>query len=85
MDFYGVTNISLRYKGSLQCGKQYCDFVVWTQQGILVERIEEDTNFIEGLFRKLTKFYVDHVLPEIMTRLVVGIDEPNNACSDYRM
>jgi len=59
------------------------DFVEWTQQGILVERIEEDTNFTEGLFRKLTTFYVDHVhvLPEIMTCMVVGIDEPNNACS----
>ena len=61
------------------CGKQYCDFVVWTPQGILVERIVEDTNFTEGLFRKLTKFYVDYMLPEIMTRMVVGIDEPSNA------
>jgi len=58
------------------CDKQYCNFVVWTQQGI-----EEDTNFKEGLFRKLTKFYVDHMLPEIMTHMVVGIDEPINACS----
>ena len=31
------------------CGKQYCDFTVWTPHGILVHRIEEDTNFTEGL------------------------------------
>ena len=31
------------------------------------------------MFRKLTKFYVEHMLPEILTHTVVGTDEPNNA------
>ena len=49
------------------CRKEYCDFVVWTPQGILIERIRENTNFTESLIRKLTKFYVEHMLPEVLT------------------
>ena len=63
------------------CSKQYCDFVVWKPQGISVKRIKEDTNSKESLLRKLTSFYVDNMLPEIMTQMVVGIDEPSNVCS----
>jgi len=39
--------------------------VVWTPQGILIERIEINSNFTESLIRKLTKFYVEQMLPEI--------------------
>ena len=46
------------------CRKEYCDFVAWTPQGILIERIKDNTNFTESLIRKLTKFYVEHMLPE---------------------
>ncbi|XP_065914471.1 uncharacterized protein [Dysidea avara] len=49
--------------------KQYCDFVVWTPKGILIERMEVNSNFTESLIKKLTKFYV-----EIVTR------NPNSQC-----
>ena len=55
--------------------KQYCDFVVWTPEGILIERMEVNSNFTESLIRKLTKFYVEIMLPEILTRNVLDASE----------
>ena len=73
------------------CQKRYCDFIVWTPKGMLVERIEEDPNFTESLVRKLTTFYVAHMLPEILTRTVTdnsrlpktSAHSVTAACSDH--
>ena len=59
------------------CGEEFCDFVVWTPKKTFVQRIHKDFPFIEKLQRKLTTFYVDHMLPELMTHL---IQEPPSDC-----
>ena len=65
MDYSEIISILHKCKGSLQFVKK---IIVWTPKGILIERIYEDTNFTEKVVRKLTKFYVEHMLPEILTR-----------------
>jgi len=47
-------------------GKEYCDFVVWTPEGIVTDRVYQDFNFTEKLLRKLTTFYVDFMIPAIV-------------------
>ena len=48
--------------------KDFCDFVIWTPKCLIVERIYRDINLWEKMEKKLTEFFVQHVLPEIMTR-----------------
>ena len=50
------------------CEKDFCDFVVWTPKGIFIQRIFMDSAFRERLIKKLTTFYVEQFLPELMTR-----------------
>lgn len=52
----------------LLCDKEYCDFVVWTTKGMLTERIYIDVRFTEKLLNKLTQFYVENLLPFIITQ-----------------
>ncbi len=55
-------------QGQLEvCERNYCDFIVWTPNGLYIERIYKDVKFIERLFQKLTKFFVEQFLPELMT------------------
>ena len=46
--------------------KQYCDLVVWTSGGIVIERVFEDANFTEKLITKLTAFYVSNIIPQLI-------------------
>ena len=64
------------------CDREFCDFVVWTPQKTIVQRIYKDFAFIDKLFRKLTSFYVEHVLPELLTR---HIQEPRSCESDTHL
>ena len=50
----------------LLCEKQHCDFVVWTTEGLLTERVYIDVRFTEKLEKKLTNFYVEKLLPTIL-------------------
>ena len=47
--------------------RQYCDLVVWTTQGITMERVLPDVNFTEKLLTKLTTFYVNNIIQELVT------------------
>ena len=50
-------------------GVPWCDFVVWTKAGIFIERITLDNHLWSNIMLpKLTQFYVDHVVPEILLR-----------------
>ena len=49
------------------CEKDFCDFVVWTPKGIFIQRIFMDSAFRERLIKKLTTFYVEQFLPQLMT------------------
>ena len=51
----------------LLCEKQFCDFVVWTTKGLILKRVYIDVHFTEKLSKKLTYFYVEKLLPEILT------------------
>ena len=47
--------------------REFCDFVVWTPKGLIIERIYQDFKFWEELEKKLTTYFVENILPEIMT------------------
>ena len=55
-------------QGQLQITKRkYCLFVVWTPKGTKIEKIERDEAFWKAnMQEKLTKFYFDCLLPEII-------------------
>ena len=48
------------------CDKDYCDFIIWTTQGIYVERIVRDREFFESIKPALEKFFQFAVLPRIL-------------------
>lgn len=58
----------------LLCDKQFCDFVVWTTEGLIMERVYINIRFTEKLTKKLTDFYVEKLLPEILTHRYTGDD-----------
>ena len=47
-------------------GRKWCDFIVYTNKGISIERIPFDENFWEDLCSKLLEFYNCCVAPEIV-------------------
>ena len=44
----------------------YCDFICWTPQGFHVERIERAEHVFDEMLPKLTNFFVQVILPEIL-------------------
>ena len=47
-------------------GLKWCDFVVFFQKGLIVQRIKFDEPFWKSMITKLTNFYQQHVMPEAM-------------------
>ena len=53
--------------GMAICGMPWCDFVIWTPQGICIERVKYDHEFWQtDLLPQLVKFYHDWMLPQII-------------------
>lgn len=51
----------------MQCtGLKYCDFVVYTEEDIHIERIEHDPSFLESNLTKAEQFFTSHILPELL-------------------
>ena len=48
------------------CDTRYCDFVVWTEQNIVVERIEADKDFFQHTIDNVEHFFKYGILPEII-------------------
>lgn len=47
--------------------KNHCLFALWTPKGLKIERIEKDEEFwAKVMEQKLTDFYFDCLLPEIL-------------------
>ena len=46
------------------CDVNFCDFVIWSPQGIAIERISRDRKFWDSLYPKLEAFYKETLLPE---------------------
>ena len=62
--------------------KAYCDFVVWTPKGQVVQRLYPNVNFTEKLQQKLTSFYVKNFLPGLLKHLKVPGVFPDSDVSD---
>ncbi len=47
------------------CSRKWCDFVIYTNKGISVQRIKFDESFWKDMLLKLKSFYVTSVLPKL--------------------
>ncbi|XP_030253461.1 uncharacterized protein LOC115569598 [Sparus aurata] len=50
------------------CGVSYCDFVLWTKEKFIVQRILRNEEFLQEALPKAHKFFISSVLPELLTR-----------------
>ena len=48
------------------CKLAYCDFVMWTNKDLAVERISADEHFFRSRLDNLQHFFVYGIMPEIM-------------------
>ena len=46
---------------------EWCDFVVFSNDTVLVDRIVADHDYWTDLLEKLEQFYVQHVIPELLS------------------
>ena len=46
---------------------EWCDFIVYSNGQIVVDRILADINYWDHLSEKLHDFHVQHVIPEILS------------------
>ncbi|WAR15484.1 hypothetical protein MAR_005589 [Mya arenaria] len=65
---------TLRYNTQVQfqmyvCGKSFCDFVVYTHKGIVIETIPYNPDFVNELISKCTQIAINDLLPEIIQRI----------------
>lgn len=56
------------------CKVQYCDFICWTTQGIFIERIFQDENYLSERIPALKNFFCNYILPEILTQKLLEIE-----------
>ena len=47
-----------------------CDFVVYTEKDIFITKIEKDSAFIDSMVVKSTKFFFNHLMPELLSRQI---------------
>ena len=60
-------NTLLQVQAQLLCtDSKYCDFIVYTNQDIHVERIELDQSFIDENLPKVKTLFRNGVLPELL-------------------
>ncbi|KAJ8290530.1 hypothetical protein GJAV_G00014080, partial [Gymnothorax javanicus] len=50
------------------CNVQYCDFVVWTTQEMVVNRIRRDEQLLQNALPKAKQCFMSCILPELLTR-----------------
>ena len=48
--------------------KKYCDFVVYTNQGIHCQTVLFDQEFVYKLIVKCTAFCLNHIVPEVIVQ-----------------
>jgi len=76
-------NTSHHYYYQVQCqlfvsGLDYCDFIIWTPQGLYVERILPDVEFWVVAVAKATTFFNKCVLPEIVGKFYTRPSLPSS-------
>lgn len=52
----------------LVCGREYCDFVVWTTRDIFHHRIYRDIEFCTSMLARSERFFREALLPEMCFR-----------------
>ena len=63
----------------LICNKQYCDFVVWNQNNVLIERIFKDQELCNEIIEKAVKFHETCVMPEMVFKYFTKSEGVNDA------
>ena len=48
-------------------GVEWCDFVVYSNEEIVIDRILANVDYWDHLSEKLEEFYVQHVIPEVLS------------------
>ena len=48
------------------CNAKFCDFVVWNEKDLFVQRILPDDSFVLSAFEKATEFFKVGILPELV-------------------
>ena len=48
------------------CDVEFCDFVIWRSDELVVNRIKRDDSFLMEAINKATKFYKYGILPELV-------------------
>ena len=46
---------------------EWCDFVVYSNGEIVIDRIVANLNYWDHLSEKLEQFYIQHVIPEVLS------------------
>lgn len=60
---------NMQVQAQLLCtGLKYCDFIVYTNEDLHVERIGVDLNFIDDKLPKARHFFLNSILPELLGR-----------------
>ena len=54
-------------------GCKWCDFIVYTFKGLVIERIYFDQNHSENLVSKINYFYFNHLLSSLAKNLLLNV------------
>ena len=61
-------------QGQMGVRKRWCDFIVYTEKGLSIQRIHFDLSFWRDLVSKLEEFYDNCLAPEIVSPVhVLGL------------
>ena len=61
----------------------YSDFLVWTTKGLHIERIEANKNYFENMEPKLKGYFINIVLPELLTNKLKSEIESSKVVTSY--
>ena len=72
------------------CEVEFCDFILWTEQDIHIERILPDNVFWKNAVAKATKFFFIGILPEIMGKwysrpLIPNVNQNDEQTDDEKV
>ena len=66
--YHQTINIIHKSRGEMAIiGVEWCDFVVYSNGCVIVDRILADLDYWNNLMEKLEHFYVTHVIPEVLS------------------
>ena len=60
------------------CDVQYVDLLVWTPVDCLITRVSRNNNFISEMLSKVEDIWLNHIVPELITRTIEnGVNKEN--------